>query len=99
MKTIQIDGKTFRDLDHDGVLSPYEDWRLTPQERAKDLLSRLSLKEKVGLLLHGTLKTDGSLATLGVGKEYDLEVNGDLIEGRHISSLISRLALKTNAID
>lgn len=31
---------TFKDLDKDGALTPYEDWRLTPRQRAEDLVSR-----------------------------------------------------------
>lgn len=36
-KLIQVDGLTFKDLNGNGVLDPYEDWRLSPEERAKDL--------------------------------------------------------------
>ena len=39
LKTLRIDGTTFRDLDHDGVLSPFEDHRLPAEVRAHDLLS------------------------------------------------------------
>ena len=70
---IVLDGETFRDLDHDGVVSPYEDWRLEPADRARDLLGRLTLAEKVGLLLHGTAPSTGRYGPLGVGPEYDLD--------------------------
>jgi beta-glucosidase len=65
------DGTTFRDLDHDGVMAPFEDPRRTPDERAEDLLGRLSLAEKAGLMFHtiievgpqGTLmEGDGTIA-------------------------------------
>ena len=46
------DGTAFRDLDHDGVMAPFEDPRRSPEERADDLVARLSLAEKVGLLFH-----------------------------------------------
>ncbi len=75
LNTIEIDGQIFRDLDHDGILSAYEDWRLTPEERAKDLVARLTINEKVGLMLHGTLTaTGGPMGVLGIGPEYDLEI-------------------------
>lgn len=48
------DGLRFRDLDGDGVLSPYEDWRLTPQQRAQDLVQRMSTEEKAGLMVIGS---------------------------------------------
>ncbi|MCI6206428.1 MAG: glycoside hydrolase family 3 N-terminal domain-containing protein [Corynebacterium glucuronolyticum] len=52
--TLTVDGETFRDLDRDGVLSPFEDWRLTPAERAADLAKRLSVEEKAGLMIIGS---------------------------------------------
>jgi beta-glucosidase len=57
------DGTRFRDLDGDGVMAPYEDPRLSPEERVEDLLARLSLEEKVGLLFHTVIETgpDGML--------------------------------------
>lgn len=49
---IQQDGHYFKDLDRDGVLSPYEDWRLRAEERARDLATRLSIEEIAGLMLY-----------------------------------------------
>ncbi len=51
---IEKDGKFFKNLSKDGVLKPYEDWRLDPKERAKDLASRLSLREIAGLMLYSS---------------------------------------------
>lgn len=51
---IDQDGLRFRDLDGDGVLSPYEDWRLTPEQRARDLVQRMSTEEKAGLMVIGS---------------------------------------------
>lgn len=51
---IDQDGLRFRDLDGDGVLSPYEDWRLSPQQRAQDLVQRMSTEEKAGLMVIGS---------------------------------------------
>ncbi|WP_019615189.1 glycoside hydrolase family 3 protein [Psychromonas ossibalaenae] len=51
---LEVDGYQFRDLDGDGKLAPYEDWRLTVDERADDLLSRMTLEEKVGMMLIST---------------------------------------------
>ncbi|UBO72457.1 glycoside hydrolase family 3 protein [Aeromonas rivuli] len=55
---IEQDGLQFKDLDGSGTLTPYEDWRLGAAERAQDLLSRLSLAQKAGLMMHGTLVLD-----------------------------------------
>lgn len=87
-----VDGLPFRDLDHDGVLAPYEDWRRPVDERVDDLVGRLTLEEKVGLLLHGTAPADrGPLAAIGVGDGYDLDAVADLVLRRHVTSMISRL--------
>lgn len=61
--TTAEDGTVFRDLNHNGRLDPYEDSRLTPQERTEDLLGRLSVAEKVGLMFQTVIEAgpDGTL--------------------------------------
>ena len=49
---LQVDGRAFKDLNRNGRLDPYEDWRLSPQERAGDLASDLSVEEIAGLMLY-----------------------------------------------
>lgn len=49
---LQVDGHVFKDLDRDGRLSPYEDWRLPAEKRAEDLAARLSEEEIAGLMLY-----------------------------------------------
>lgn len=51
------DGTRYRDLNGNGVLDPYEDPRLSPEERTEDLLARLSLPEKAGLLFHTVIES------------------------------------------
>jgi beta-glucosidase len=46
------DGFAYRDLDKNGRLDPYEDSRRPIEERVEDLLSQMTLEEKVGLLFH-----------------------------------------------
>ena len=45
------EGLRFKDLNGNGVLDPYEDWRLSPAERAADLVSRMTPEEKIGLMV------------------------------------------------
>lgn len=52
MSVIEQDGCYFKDLDKDGQLDKYEDWRLSPGERAKDLAGRLSVEQLAGLMLY-----------------------------------------------
>ncbi|MBC2663511.1 glycoside hydrolase family 3 C-terminal domain-containing protein [Novosphingobium flavum] len=89
-KRVIVEGALkFRDSDGDGRLSPFEDWRLTPEARARDLVGRMTADEKVGTLLHATLP--GANGVLGRGAGYDFAAAEDLISGRKITSFITRL--------
>jgi beta-glucosidase len=50
--TRSADGIRYRDLNKNGQLDPYEDPRLPGPARVEDLLARLTLEEKAGLLFH-----------------------------------------------
>ncbi|WP_219818326.1 glycoside hydrolase family 3 protein [Clavibacter michiganensis] len=80
---ITVDGLRFRDLDKDGTLTPYEDWRLSSGERAADLVARMSPGERAGLLMHASLTN--------VGNAYDRAAFDPLLAERHITTYISRL--------
>ena len=90
-KAITIDGLQFRDADGDGQLAPYEDWRLSPEERATDLAGRMTQAEKVGTLMHSTMP--GLNGELGRAASYDLEALGALVSDKHVTSYITRLTL------
>jgi beta-glucosidase len=89
---ITVDGLQFRDADGDGKLTPYEDWRLSPEARADDLVRRMTLEEKAGQTLHGTLPgLGGALGRSADG--YDRLALAPMLWVKHISSYITRLAL------
>ena len=44
------DGLYFRDSDNDQELDVFEDWRLTTEERVEDLLDKLTIDQRTGLL-------------------------------------------------
>lgn len=48
---IEVDGLFFKDSNGNGALDPYEDWRLDDETRAKDLVTRMSVDEKIGMML------------------------------------------------
>ncbi len=48
------DGYAFKDLNRNGSLDPYEDWRLTAEERAEDLASRLTIEQIAGMMLYSS---------------------------------------------
>ena len=49
---ITLAGETFRDLNRNGLLDPYEDYRAVTEDRVNDLLARMTLQEKVGQMFH-----------------------------------------------
>ena len=52
VKLIKQNGLYFKDLNKDGKLDKYEDWRLPLDQRIKDLVSKLSIEQLSGLMLY-----------------------------------------------
>lgn len=52
IQLIEDGGYMFKDLNKNGEIDVYEDWRKTPEERAKDLAAQLSIEEIAGLMLY-----------------------------------------------
>ena len=52
VKIIEDNGFAFKDLNRNGKLDPYEDWRLSTEERAKDLVSKMTVEQIAGLMLY-----------------------------------------------
>lgn len=71
------DGLYFKDMDNDGVLSPYEDWRNDDETRAKDMVAHLPLKQQAGLVLN-TLWNSPLVMTREEAKDED----GNIVPGR-----------------
>ncbi len=65
---IEKRGLKFKDLNKNGKLDKYEDWRLTPDERSKDLLSKMSVEEKAGFMLINSLNMVGTRAAEASGR-------------------------------
>jgi beta-glucosidase len=62
IKELTLNDYTFRDLNRNGELDIYEDARLSLDERAIDLLSKMTLEEKISLL-----KGSGMKSGMGLG--------------------------------
>ena len=88
---IELNGISFKDLNRNGRLDPYEDWRKSPSERARDLVRRMSIEEKAGLMVHGTARSEGPIGGAGVGTRYDSAANAALVRDAHVNSFITRL--------
>lgn len=52
VKIIQVDGLAFKDLNKNGKLDIYEDWRKPVAERAKDLAAKMTVEQMAGLMLY-----------------------------------------------
>lgn len=52
---IESDGYAFKDMNKNGELDPYEDWRLSYEERAVDLVSKMTIEQMSGLRINGAI--------------------------------------------
>lgn len=59
---IKSQGYEFKDLNKNGKLDQYEDWRLPNEARVKDLISQMTLEEKIGFMLISTTRMEGDYA-------------------------------------
>ena len=59
-KIIQVDGYAFRDLNGNGKLDIYEDWRLDINDRATDLAAQLEPEQILPMMYHGGTLTSSS---------------------------------------
>ena len=57
VQLIEDGGYAFKDLNKNGKLDVYEDWRESPEDRAKDLAAQLSTEEIAGLMLYSSHQT------------------------------------------
>ncbi|MDP1829031.1 MAG: glycoside hydrolase family 3 N-terminal domain-containing protein [Archangium sp.] len=64
---LTIGGLEFKDSNGNGALDVYEDWRLNDLCRARDLVSRMTVQERIGLMSEGGTigsgTADGALST------------------------------------
>lgn len=67
VKLLTVDGFAFKDLNRNDSLDAYEDWRLTPQERAANLASLLSIEEIAGLMLYSSHQSVPMVSYMGFG--------------------------------
>ncbi len=60
---IEVDGYQFIDLNGNGTLDVYEDWREDAETRAADLVSQMTVREKIAQMQHPTFlpRSDGKI--------------------------------------
>ena len=61
---LEVDGYQFIDLNGNGELDVYEDWRQDAETRAVDLVSQMTVREKIAQMQHPTYlpRADGKIA-------------------------------------
>ncbi|MDN6640293.1 MAG: glycoside hydrolase family 3 C-terminal domain-containing protein [Tetragenococcus sp.] len=54
VELLEVDDFLFKDLNQNGKLDPYEDWRLPLEERIADLVNQLTIEQIAGLMLYSS---------------------------------------------
>jgi beta-glucosidase len=62
VKTLKKSGLEFKDLNKNGKLDKYEDWRLPTDVRVNDLIAQMSIEEKIGFMLISTTRLAGDFS-------------------------------------
>ena len=76
VKILTVNRLAFKDLNRNGELDRYEDWRLPVGDRAKDLASSLSIEQIAGLMLYSRHQaipsgSRGFFSSTYGGKKYE----------------------------
>lgn len=85
VKTIEENGLQFKDLNKNNKLDKYEDWRINPSERSTDLVAKLSIEQKAGLMLISTTQLEND-AMFGRGAS-DKPVTSNFNENDMVSEV------------
>ncbi len=99
VKVLDVGGLKFKDLNKNGTLDAYEDWRKPVDARVDDLVARMTLEEKAGLMVSPTL-TMGPDGTVNEesrtmpnpfgGPSWSMPGTSDAILKLHIRQYINR---------
>ncbi|NNM48004.1 glycoside hydrolase family 3 protein [Knoellia koreensis] len=79
------EGVEYRDLNGNGVMDPFEDPRLTVEERVADLLPRLSLEEKVGLMFHTVIEAGADGTVKEAPGAISKSPTSEVVLGKHLN--------------
>lgn len=74
---VKTDGKTyaFKDMNGNGTLDTWEDWRVAPADRAADLASQMSIEQIAGLMLFSSHERSPQDGLTDPQKKYLSESN------------------------
>ena len=51
---LEVDGMYFKDSNNNGKLDAYEDWRNDPETRAADLVQKMTIDDKIGMMFNNS---------------------------------------------
>ncbi len=88
---LHLNGLVFKDLNRNGKLDVYEDWRQPPSQRAQDLVRQMTLAEKAGAMMHANPPSTASAVIPGAGTAWQLPGITALLLDKHITSFLNRL--------
>src|SRR4030042_5418744 len=76
LQILTVRGFAFKDLNRNGKLDKYEDWRLSADERARDLASQMTIEQIAGLMLYSAhqaipSRRGGWFASTYNGKQFE----------------------------
>ncbi|WP_020531831.1 glycoside hydrolase family 3 protein [Flexithrix dorotheae] len=77
IELLKEDNYQFKDMNKNGKLDIYEDWRLSTDERVANLLSQMSVEEKVGFML---------ISTINMGSDSEDENTSPFNRNRKVTS-------------
>lgn len=97
VQILTVDGLAFKDLNKNGKLDKYEDWRLPVAERAKDLASKLSIDQIAGLMLYSAHQSIPAAARGPLGNgTYDGKPFADGMDAAALSDQQKTFLIKDN---
>ncbi|WP_159501427.1 glycoside hydrolase family 3 protein [Microbacterium sp. 18062] len=79
------DGIEYRDLNRNGVMDPYEDPRRPVEDRVADLMARMSVEEKAGLLYHAVASVSSTGRIDDDVPQPTRPVARELVGDRHVT--------------
>ncbi|GAA1806341.1 glycoside hydrolase family 3 protein [Agromyces neolithicus] len=85
---IEDTGREFKDLNANGTVDVYEDWRKPVEQRVANLVEQMTLEEKAGLMLIDTVNASCDVATGEFGTVPDTAV--DYIDNQYMHRFIFR---------
>ena len=79
------EGVEYRDLNGNDRMDPFEDPRLTVEERVADLVPRLSLEEKVGLMFQTVIEAGGDGTVKEAPGDISKSGTSDVVLRKHLT--------------